>query len=90
MSYFRNLFDARRQTAVWRRDYNEVRPHSALGYRTPAAFASGANSVTSPSTIRISDGASRGQGNPAGSLRSALTPAGSIAEISLEEGEVTF
>jgi hypothetical protein len=23
----------------WRRHYNEVRPHSSLGYLTPAAFA---------------------------------------------------
>ncbi len=89
VSYFRNLFDARRQAAAWRWDYNEVRPHSALGYRTPAAFASGANSVTSPSMIRIRDGGNRGQGNPAGSLRSALTPAAPIAGFSLEEGEVT-
>jgi len=26
--------------ATWRRDYNEVRPHSSLGNRTPSAFAS--------------------------------------------------
>jgi putative transposase len=31
VSYFRNLFEARRQAAAWRRDYNEVRPHSASG-----------------------------------------------------------
>jgi putative transposase len=24
--------------AQWRRHYNEVRPHSSLGYRTPAEF----------------------------------------------------
>ena len=24
---------------AWRRHYNEVRPHSSLGYLTPAAFA---------------------------------------------------
>ena len=74
VSYFRNLFEARRQAALWRRDYNEVRPHSALGYRTPAGFAAGLNSVTSPSTIGLSDGDDRRQGNPPGSLRSALTP----------------
>jgi putative transposase len=39
VSWFRNLFDARRQAAEWRRDYNEARPHSSLAYRTPAAFA---------------------------------------------------
>jgi len=24
---------------AWRVDYNEVRPHSSLGYLTPAAYA---------------------------------------------------
>ena len=38
-SWFANLFEARRKIAAWRREYNEERPHSSLGYRTPAAFA---------------------------------------------------
>lgn len=38
-SWFRNLFDARRQIEAWRDHYNRVRPHSALGYRTPQEFA---------------------------------------------------
>ncbi len=38
-SWFQNLFDARRKIAAWREEYNEERPHSSLGYRTPAAFA---------------------------------------------------
>lgn len=33
-SWFRNLFDARRQIEAWRRHYNTVRPHSSLGYQT--------------------------------------------------------
>ena len=40
VSWFQNLFDARRKIADWRRDYNEQRPHSSLNYRTPAEFAS--------------------------------------------------
>ena len=39
VSWFRNLFDARRQIEAWRDHYNRLRPHSALGYRTPAEFA---------------------------------------------------
>ena len=39
MSWFRNLFDARRQIAAWRKHYNQLRPHSSLGYRTPEEFA---------------------------------------------------
>ncbi len=38
-SWFRNLFDARRQIDRWRDHYNQVRPHSALDYRTPNEFA---------------------------------------------------
>jgi putative transposase len=33
------LHAARAIITAWRRDYNEHRPHSALGYRTPAEFA---------------------------------------------------
>jgi putative transposase len=39
VSWFRNLFDARRQIAAWRDHYNGERPHSALAYRTPGEFA---------------------------------------------------
>ena len=39
VSWFGNLFEARRKIMAWRREYNEERPHSSLGYRTPAEFA---------------------------------------------------
>jgi putative transposase len=39
VSWFRNLFDARRQIDAWRDHYNRQRPHSALDYRTPEQFA---------------------------------------------------
>ena len=39
VSWFQNLFDARRKIAVWKIEYNEERPHSSLGYRTPKEFA---------------------------------------------------
>jgi putative transposase len=38
-NWFRNLFEARGQIANWREDYNAVRPHSSLAYRTPNDFA---------------------------------------------------
>jgi putative transposase len=43
-SWFRNLFDARTKIGDWRAEYNQVRPHSSLGYRTPAEFAQAARS----------------------------------------------
>jgi len=39
VSWFWNLFDARRKIAGWRDEYNRERPHSALNYRTPEEFA---------------------------------------------------
>jgi putative transposase len=39
VSWFQNLFDARRKIALWRIEYNEARPHSSLAYRTPKEFA---------------------------------------------------
>lgn len=36
---FRNLAHARDLIAAWVTDYNTERPHSALGYQTPAGFA---------------------------------------------------
>ena len=39
LSWFQNLFDARRKIAAWRKEYNEERPHSSLDYRTPQEFA---------------------------------------------------
>ena len=36
---FGSLADARAKLAAWRRDYNEVRPHSSLRYLTPADYA---------------------------------------------------
>ncbi|MDQ2664184.1 MAG: IS3 family transposase [Candidatus Eremiobacteraeota bacterium] len=36
---FLSIFEARRSAVEWRHDYNAVRPHSALDYRTPREFA---------------------------------------------------
>jgi putative transposase len=38
MEWFHNLREARVVTERWRRFYNEERPHSSLGYRTPVEF----------------------------------------------------
>ena len=39
VSWFYNLWDARGKVSRWREEYNQERPHSSLGYRTPAEFA---------------------------------------------------
>jgi putative transposase len=33
--WFMSLDDARAKLEAWRRDYNEVRPHSAIGHKAP-------------------------------------------------------
>lgn len=38
-NWFTTLADARQEIEHWRQDYNQARPHSALGYRTPNEFA---------------------------------------------------
>jgi putative transposase len=38
-SWYPSLDDARQIIEAWRMDYNTVRPHSSLGYQTPAEYA---------------------------------------------------
>jgi putative transposase len=41
LEWFRSRAEARVVIETWRRHFNDVRPHSSLGYQTPAAFAAG-------------------------------------------------
>jgi len=41
LEWFRSRAEAKVVIETWRRHYNAVRPHSSLGYLTPAAFAAG-------------------------------------------------
>lgn len=40
LNWFRHRIDAKVAIDQWRRHYNEVRPHSSLGYLTPLEFKS--------------------------------------------------
>ena len=51
VSWFQNLFDARRKIAAWRKEYNEERPHSSLGYLTPKEFATSMRAAESGSAL---------------------------------------
>jgi len=50
-NWFVDLADARQKIEEWRCDYNQERPHSALGYLTPAEFAQ--RSAASPGCARM-------------------------------------
>lgn len=49
---FEGLEDARRLTAQWKETYNHYRPHSSLGYMTPAEFAAGTTFVQATPSLR--------------------------------------
>jgi putative transposase len=51
VSWFQNLFDARRKIAAWQKEYNEERPHSSLGYRTPKEFATSLRAAEAGSAL---------------------------------------
>ncbi len=41
MAHFLTLDDARRKMEDWLKDYNEVRPHSAIGNKPPISLVNG-------------------------------------------------
>lgn len=49
---FRSLDHARSVIAKWAEDYNTARPHSALNYRTPAAYAETLQTARGPDAAR--------------------------------------
>jgi putative transposase len=55
---FRDLAHARAAIASWVRDYNNRRPHSALGYQTPAAFNAAFRSQR-PDALELFNGSAR-------------------------------
>ena len=50
MEWFRIRTEAKAVISTWRQHYNEIRPHSRLGQRTPSEFARGLQS-TKPESI---------------------------------------
>ena len=50
---FFDLDQARQLIGAWVADYNTARPHSSLGYRTPAAYANQLTAPTGATTDRV-------------------------------------
>ena len=75
---FLSLDHARLEIAAWADDYNRERPHSALGYETPAAFAAELQQQR-PAPLRPTGCAPQAVASPAlmrNNNRLALIPAG--------------
>jgi putative transposase len=51
-SLFVDLDQARQLIGAWAADYNTVRPHSSLGYKTPAAYA---GTLTAPKGVTLAE-----------------------------------
>jgi putative transposase len=48
LHWFATIAEAQGLIEAWRREYNESRPHMALGNRSPAEYAAGATTSLSP------------------------------------------
>jgi len=51
MEWFRNRVEAKVVIEQWRRHYNQVRPHSSLGYLTPLEFKEQHCSIVKPGAV---------------------------------------
>jgi len=70
VNWFRSLKEAREKLALWKRHYNECRPHSALSDRTPAQFAAlhlrlDKERIALPMKRKANDDPSQGFASPA-------------------------
>jgi len=53
MESFRNVREASIVVESWRKEYNELRPHSSLGYQTPIEFAQAVSSSRATPSFRL-------------------------------------
>lgn len=51
MEWFRNRLEAKVVIDQWRRHYNQIRPHSSVGNRTPAAFKQSLWAITQSEAV---------------------------------------
>jgi len=85
-----NLWDARRKIGAWREEYNQKRPHSALGYLTPEEFKRGlTGGVPSPPRVSGRAGRAAPQGQALRAPSAALTRGSACAEDTCQGGEGT-
>ena len=69
---FDTLDDARRKLALWHYDYNNVRPHSALGSRTPKQARDRRLSKSNPQTLVMNEGPAGGTSGTIAAIATAV------------------
>ena len=67
---FGSLKEAKSILEEWRKQYNESRPHSSLGYKTPNEFAAACNSRLRSDSVLPT----KGVANPRGNTKQEPTP----------------
>lgn len=75
-NWFLSLADARHKCETWRRDYNEVRPHMALGNLSPVEFLAGSGFCQTP----IGSGKSKANVRPGPPTQELQSGAGLIVD----------
>ena len=50
---FLSLDDAKTKIEIWRRDYNDVRPHTSLGYLTPREYVQERQAKTTAEAVLV-------------------------------------
>lgn len=90
---FANVPEAKVVIEQWRRDYNQERPHSSLGYLTPVEFkaawkaANGNGQRLGLPHCRAPDGQEKGQSSvPCPSVCSPASALGSVPTVALSSG----
>lgn len=92
VEWFSSLREAREGLAQWRRHYNQARPHSALGDRSPAYFAAAYAAAAERFaliTVNTASGTPR-QGFAAPAKNAALDPVSRLPENLQYQGEALF
>ena len=92
MEVFHNVKHAKIVIEMWRRDYNENRPHSSLKYMTPAEFAAMCNKQVLGLPLSGECGCRNGKRQSASPCPSAISPAsalGSLPSVALSSAQAT-
>lgn len=92
---FNNVAEAQVTVGTWLKMYNEERPHSSLGYLTPAEFKAGVTKVGAlpphPRSLTLCgpnmEAQKNGRGEPRPHVRSPAAALGSLSSVALSSAQ---